>query len=101
MGSPAPTPSPVLSKLAFPEGGPASAEARQLLLRLLAVNPAKRISAEEAVKQPFLQGLYDPAELVRLLILLGWRWLARRKGWVVWGCICGMDGEEEGGLLNV
>lgn len=42
---------------------PAASQARDLLSKMLIIDPAKRISVDEALQHPYINVWYDPAEV--------------------------------------
>ena len=43
--------------------GPAASQARDLLSKMLIIDPSKRISVDEALQHPYINVWYDPAEV--------------------------------------
>lgn len=42
---------------------PAASQARDLLSKMLIIDPAKRISVDEALQHPYINVWYDPSEV--------------------------------------
>lgn len=53
---------------------PTASQARDLLSKMLIIDPAKRISVDEALQHPYINVWYDPAEVeaVSQLFVCGW-----------------------------
>jgi len=43
--------------------GPTASQARDLLSKMLIIDPSKRISVDEALQHPYINVWYDPAEV--------------------------------------